>query len=350
MPSRCRAARTYYLSSLIQASRSSDEFAGVLAHELGHVYYRHGMQTLIATSTTGLLVGFVLGDMTGLSVAAAIGASLIDNRFSRASRSGRPMNSQARRRSGSASSVGARRPARSRGQGRCVLACPGAVLQPPADRRPPPAPRGARYSRSERLKPAFTAAEWQAIRDMCPAAASAAAASDRSPRLRPQLMRILIRTSKWAVWARRFGALALPLALIPVLLHRGRLITQREFRRSSRPPPWACRCSRWPWRWSPSSGCGSRATRAGAVPRLAFVFGVICLLPAAYLRLAGDHASAASPDVSTDFANPPPLVSFVESRFVGPDERAADRGRLSQCPLAQLPDRGAADVRRRSRR
>lgn len=77
--------RTYYLSSLIQASRTPDEFAGVLAHELGHVYYRHGMQGLIATSTTGLLVGFVLGDLTGLSVAGAIGASLIDNRFSRES-------------------------------------------------------------------------------------------------------------------------------------------------------------------------------------------------------------------------------------------------------------------------
>jgi Zn-dependent protease with chaperone function len=77
--------RTYYLSSLIQASRTPDEFAGVLAHELGHVYYRHGMQGLISTSTTGLLVGFVLGDLTGLSVAGAVGASLIDNRFSRQS-------------------------------------------------------------------------------------------------------------------------------------------------------------------------------------------------------------------------------------------------------------------------
>ena len=75
--------RAYYLSTLIQASRSPDEFAGVLAHELGHVYYRHGMQTLIASSTTGLMVGFVLGDMTGLSVAGAIGSSLVDNRFSR---------------------------------------------------------------------------------------------------------------------------------------------------------------------------------------------------------------------------------------------------------------------------
>lgn len=75
--------RTYYLSALIDATQTPDEFAGVLAHELGHVYHRHGMQTLIATSTTGLLVGFVLGDMTGLSVAGAFGSALIDNRFSR---------------------------------------------------------------------------------------------------------------------------------------------------------------------------------------------------------------------------------------------------------------------------
>lgn len=75
--------KVYFLSSMIQASRTPDEFAGVLAHELGHVYHRHGMQTLIATSATGLLVGFVLGDLTGLSVAGAIGAALIDNRFSR---------------------------------------------------------------------------------------------------------------------------------------------------------------------------------------------------------------------------------------------------------------------------
>jgi len=75
--------RTYYLSSLLQAARTPDEFAGVLAHELGHVYYRHAMQSLIANSATGLLVGFVLGDLTGLSVAGAVGSSLINHRFSR---------------------------------------------------------------------------------------------------------------------------------------------------------------------------------------------------------------------------------------------------------------------------
>ncbi len=75
--------RAYYLSALLVASRSPDEFAGVLAHELGHVYYRHGMQSIIANSATGLLVGFVLGDMTGLSVAGAVGSTLINNRFTR---------------------------------------------------------------------------------------------------------------------------------------------------------------------------------------------------------------------------------------------------------------------------
>jgi Zn-dependent protease with chaperone function len=75
--------RAYYFSELLDASETPDEFAGVLAHELGHVYYRHSMETLISTSATGLLVGFILGDMTGLSVAGAVGSALIDNRFSR---------------------------------------------------------------------------------------------------------------------------------------------------------------------------------------------------------------------------------------------------------------------------
>lgn len=32
-------------------------------------------------------------------------------------------------------------------------------------------------------------------------------------------MRILIRTSKWAIWARRLGRLAVPLVVLPVVLH-----------------------------------------------------------------------------------------------------------------------------------
>jgi len=73
----------FYFSALLDETRTPDEFAGVLAHELGHVVGRDGMETLVATSATGLLVGFVLGDMTGLSVASSIGAAVIDTRFSR---------------------------------------------------------------------------------------------------------------------------------------------------------------------------------------------------------------------------------------------------------------------------
>lgn len=74
---------SYYFSALLAETQSPDEFAGVMAHELGHVLHRHGVEGLIASSATGLLVGFVLGDMTGLSVAGGLGAALIDTRFSR---------------------------------------------------------------------------------------------------------------------------------------------------------------------------------------------------------------------------------------------------------------------------
>jgi Zn-dependent protease with chaperone function len=158
---------TYYLSSLIQASRSSDEFAGVLAHELGHVYYRHGMQTLIATSTTGLLVGFVLGDMTGLSVAAAIGASLIDNRFSReAERQADDFAAKTAQRVGF-SAAGLvdllDRVAKDDAFSRALALFSSHPLTD--DRR---AFLEALDKHDPTAKPAFTAEEWQAIQDMCP--------------------------------------------------------------------------------------------------------------------------------------------------------------------------------------
>lgn len=75
--------RVYFFSALLEKAESQDEFAGVLAHEIGHVAYRHGMEQLISTAGTGALIGFILGDMTGISVAAGLGATIIDARFSR---------------------------------------------------------------------------------------------------------------------------------------------------------------------------------------------------------------------------------------------------------------------------
>ncbi|WP_297107332.1 DUF1499 domain-containing protein [uncultured Devosia sp.] len=42
-------------------------------------------------------------------------------------------------------------------------------------------------------------------------------------------MRILIRTSKWAVLARRLGSLAVPLTIVPVLMHRERYLDSGLF-------------------------------------------------------------------------------------------------------------------------
>lgn len=133
-------------------------------------------------------------------------------------------------------------------------------------------------------------------------------------------MRILVRTSKWAVWARRFGALALPLAAIPVLLHRGHLITSDNFLAvetvaivvAVAAVAMALIAFMRLW-FTGDQGWGRAA--------VAFVFGAICLLPAAYFAWQATSIPA-SPDVSTDFAGSPQLVSFVESRFIGPEERA----------------------------
>ena len=75
--------RVYFFSALLEQAETPDEFAGVLAHEVGHVAHRHGMEQLISTAGTGALIGFILGDMTGISVAAGLGATIIDARFSR---------------------------------------------------------------------------------------------------------------------------------------------------------------------------------------------------------------------------------------------------------------------------
>lgn len=75
--------QVYYLSSLLEETKTGDEFAGVLAHEMGHAMNRHAMQSVVTAAGTGLLIGFILGDMTGLSVAGGLGAAIIDSRHTR---------------------------------------------------------------------------------------------------------------------------------------------------------------------------------------------------------------------------------------------------------------------------
>jgi len=133
-------------------------------------------------------------------------------------------------------------------------------------------------------------------------------------------MRILVRTSKWAVWSRRIGALALPLAAIPVLLHREHIITSDNFILIEEIALGLAAIAvlsaiiAFVRLWFTGDRGWWRAT-------VALICSAIVLAPAGYFAYQYVHQPSAA-DVSTDFTDPPTLVSFVESRFTGPDERA----------------------------
>ena len=119
-------------------------------------------------------------------------------------------------------------------------------------------------------------------------------------------MRILIRTSKWAIWARRVGALALPLAVIALLLHRGHIITSENFMVIEGIAlvlavlTLLMALVAFVRLWFTGDQGWWRAT-------IAFVFGVLCLAPGAYFGYLYLKQPGAA-DVSTDFGDPPALV------------------------------------------
>lgn len=52
---------------LLEETRSAEELAGVLAHEVQHVLLRHTTRTLIQNASTGLLLAAVAGDVSGMT-------------------------------------------------------------------------------------------------------------------------------------------------------------------------------------------------------------------------------------------------------------------------------------------
>ena len=122
-------------------------------------------------------------------------------------------------------------------------------------------------------------------------------------------MRILIRTSKWAIWARRFGSFALPLAVIPVFMHRGRVITSETFEIIEIVAvgvaimalllSFGAFIRLW---LTGDRGWGRAST--------GFVLSLICLTPLG-VGLIDFLRYPLSGEVSTDTADPPPLLSSV---------------------------------------
>lgn len=128
-------------------------------------------------------------------------------------------------------------------------------------------------------------------------------------------MRILIRTSKLAIWARRLGAFALPLALLPVLLHRERVISSDEFLVIETAAAgfallaFILAISAYARLWVSGDRGWVRAS-------IGLLFSLICLLPMGVVAWLALHYPVIG-DVSTDDLRPPQLVGAVGRAMTG---------------------------------
>jgi len=75
--------RILVFSGLIGFSYSANELAGVLAHEVGHVKDRHGLQRVVESSVSGALIGLLFGDAVGATAFAIAGDALLNGAYSR---------------------------------------------------------------------------------------------------------------------------------------------------------------------------------------------------------------------------------------------------------------------------
>jgi Zn-dependent protease with chaperone function len=69
---------------LVERTDSTDEVAAVFAHEFGHIAHRHTMRQLLEQSASWLILGAVMGDVSGIgSLVVAAPALLVRLSFSR---------------------------------------------------------------------------------------------------------------------------------------------------------------------------------------------------------------------------------------------------------------------------
>src|SRR5207253_1839567 len=72
------------LRGLLERTRTPEELAGVLAHEIQHVYHRHPTRLIVQHTSAGLLVGAVAGDVSALMAYSLEAARILGTlRYSR---------------------------------------------------------------------------------------------------------------------------------------------------------------------------------------------------------------------------------------------------------------------------
>jgi predicted Zn-dependent protease len=73
----------YVFKGLIDQTRSADELASVIAHEIGHVVNRDGTRTVLQSAGLSFLFGMLLGDFVGGGAVVLAAKTLLNNRYSR---------------------------------------------------------------------------------------------------------------------------------------------------------------------------------------------------------------------------------------------------------------------------
>jgi len=73
----------YVFQGLIDAARTPDELAGVIAHELGHVAHRDGTRTVLQGAGLSLMFGMLLGDFVGGGAVVFAGKTVLQTSYSR---------------------------------------------------------------------------------------------------------------------------------------------------------------------------------------------------------------------------------------------------------------------------
>jgi beta-barrel assembly-enhancing protease len=146
-------------SGLLQKVESADEVAGVLAHEIGHVAHRHGMQALVRHFALSMVVTVFTGNDWGLGSAAQL---LVQFAYSReaegeADATGVAMLERAGLRADGLATFFARM---QKEEGR------GTLLRY-VNSHPPSAERSAATARSGSGEPALADEEWEVLKGIC---------------------------------------------------------------------------------------------------------------------------------------------------------------------------------------
>ena len=67
---------------LISSSKSAEEVAGVLAHEMGHVIHRHSTQSMLRQMGISMIFNFMMGDFGG-TLGGQLGSVILSSSYSR---------------------------------------------------------------------------------------------------------------------------------------------------------------------------------------------------------------------------------------------------------------------------